>query len=319
MTFNEKAILLYEYIVGVVPTTEGKLMYHLRATHGIHAGDTDYEPVFVEYNINYLTRSTGKRGRGQHLGKYKKGYRNNRGQMYEITLQVIAEYMNNYKRTGMNLEQFLSARFDVHQTPPQTVCAPPQQAYTQPQDDSSAPCTSTFNFSSFITKAIPIAVIVLVLIVGYNLLFGNKNDGTPEAEESRPKPAITTAIPNYGNTAFGSPLSEDGTVLFGLVVSFNGEESDMLGIEDYYLCLGNEDNVTKLNIGRTTSGDTNVEPGSVYKLWVKSGDMKSDVWSVEVGGIGGTIYFDCTVGQNGCPELVFTQALGEGLSATIVE
>ena len=110
MTNDVKAYILYEYIVGNQPTTNGKLIQSVCSKYGVRGmSDTDYEMVFREYNINYDDIARGKKGgRGQHLGKYKNGYRNNKGKVCSVTLDVIKEYMNSYKRTQKNLEEFLA-------------------------------------------------------------------------------------------------------------------------------------------------------------------------------------------------------------------
>lgn len=51
MTVDQKAILLFEYIIGGISTTH--LANHLRNNYGIYMDHDEYEYVFIEYNINY--------------------------------------------------------------------------------------------------------------------------------------------------------------------------------------------------------------------------------------------------------------------------
>lgn len=117
----------------------------------------------------------------------------------------------------------------------------------------------------------------------------------------------------YNNIPSGSGSNNDGTAYFGLVVTFKGEPSDMEGVDDYYLCVGSEASKSLLTIGEITRGDINLPVGKIFKLWVVSGSIRSDVYNVEVGPNGGTVYFDCTVGEGGRPNFVNTSVLGEYL------
>ena len=304
MTFNEKAIGLYSYIVGGVSTT--RMSAFLSENYGIRIGKNEFNPVLAEYGLNYNDRGTGNVrgfGDGQHLGAYSGGYQTDDGQVYEIDLNIIKDYMNTYKRKRLNLEQYLDMRFN------------------------GGGVGFGFDFSGILSKLIPVAVITLVIFFGYNMLFGgNKKDSRPTVNNGElSEPVAThsyTTKPqdkNYGNTAFGDISNDDGTAHFGLVVSFKGEESDMVGVEDYYVCIGSEESKTKLTIGGMCSGDINLPVGKIFKLWVVSGDMKSDVYRVEIGPKGGTIYFDCTVGEGGRPNFVNTSVLGQYLWVEKVE
>jgi len=318
MTFNEKAYILYEYIVGDVPTTNGNLIYQVCRKYGVRGlGETDYEPVFREYNINYEDIARGKKGgRGQHIGKYKNGFKNNKGKMCPVTQDIIIEYMNFYKRTNKNLEQFLAERFYENDVPQQTYQQPVSQQPTyqqqplyqksQPSFDYSRYVSSPSSASNKVTNAVVgIIIFAAVCIALYTLFIAPKNDSNSNPYNENDN----TSMYNYA----ADP--EISTCHLGVYVTFEGDDSDMIGVDDYILHIGSEENRNKLTVGQMMSGTINVPEGS-YKIWVESGNSNSDVWLMNVSGKGGSFYFTCTVGENGCPDFVSTDALGTDISVT---
>lgn len=300
MTFEEKVIAMYEYIVGDVSTTGMPLC--LRNKYGITVTKNECTAILNEFGLNYLDHGNQAKVNldgGQHKGSYEDGFTANDGQVYEITPDIIRDYMNTYKRKKYNLEEYLDRRFN------------------------GGGVGFDFDFSGLIAKAIPVVLVIVALFIGYNLLFGKDKDpdvvySNPIEAMGTPKVTVTTSYystpeydKNYGDTAFGSIDNGDGTAHFGIVVEFKAEESEMEGVEEYRMCIGRDTGDNVLTPGRLMSGDINLPVGKKFEVWVVSGDTKSEIYSIEIGPKGGTTYFECTVGEGGKPVLTSTSVLGK--------
>ena len=324
MTNDVKAYILYEYIVGNQPTTNGKLIQSVCSKYGVRGmSDTDYEMVFREYNINYDDIARGKKGgRGQHLGKYKNGYRNNKGKVCSVTLDVIKEYMNSYKRTQKNLEEFLYEKFFEKEPPKQTSYKPPvreqsapkqtysQQTYykppvtsqpvysepaahSQPRTQVSYNTGTYIDFSELLPKIISVVIVVALIIVGYNMI-------------TNPSGNIFSGLFG-GSNENSSQILSNKTCTVDVMISFEGESYQMWFKEGYVFHIGNNLE-SELSIGYLNSFHATLNEG-YYDFWVQSGNTKSKVYRVLVQG-DGRIDFDCGVGIFG-PKFSDTVILGE--------
>ena len=323
MDFEDKALCLYEYIVGGIPTA--KMAAHVRSKYGIYIDYDEFNYVLPEYDINYPDRNTNVSGGfkgGYHRGRYRNGYRAADGLVYQIDPDIIMDYMDNYNRRDMNLEEYLEERFRRAQPPVQapsysaTPQAPAVADFTYagqtPEDGSDLPeQVEGSRLSELAAKLVPAAAVAAAAaIIGYNLLLGGNRSDTV----SGGVPAVSThEYVTDKDDYIMPPTNEDGTVTLFLMVTFVSEKSDMAGVEDYYFCSGTDANRTKLTPGESISGTIDVPVGTVSSVWVVSGDVKSEEYSIEIGYYGGSVYFDCRVGADGRPELVSTQVLASNI------
>lgn len=292
MTFDEKALALYLYIVKNVSTND--MSVYLSRYYNIYVSDTEFNSTLPEYGINYKDRGIGKKGgRGQHLGRYAKGFKANDGQFHEVTQEIIIDYMNQYKRTGINIDDYLDGLFNGR---PDAPIAPASYDHGEPVI-GYAVSPRRYDGHSPLAKAI---VIVVGVIIGISLFSAVKSLFGKKKENEMPA--------NYGDV--GISFTSNGVAVgvekekinVTLILNFEGKADDMDGVDEYILCVGSMfDQYTIGDIGYTYSAEVPMTVESICKVWVISGENSSDAFNIITGTEPGTVKFKCKVGKQGVP------------------
>lgn len=303
--------ILQMYILQGISTNNLESQYNYKMS--------DIERIFIKYNINYPDRNNGKKGggRGFHLGKYKKGYKNNMKRICPVTADDINDYMNCYlNKRCKTLEEYLSMKYDersqpkpVPQPKPQPKPAPqpaPQTIHYLPDPTEYIDIPDDFSYSSPTSTApaygssggglILIVVVGIIAVMLYKLVLVPVFDGIGNIFEK--DSTSTSQSQTYVAPGQECELEMD--------VSFYGEKYQMLF--NYKYIFHFDDQEVEVKVGQLNTLSCTTFKGK-HKVWVQAGKNKSKVYTVDLTDDEAFIEFDLNIGAF-APKLKLTDIEG---------